>query len=113
MRFGGEVPKTMDELLVLPGVARKTANVVLYNAYGIIEGIAVDTHVKRLSQRLGLSKNSDPNKIEQDLMKLVPKAEWGRISNLLIDHGREVCMARKPDCKTCFLKDICPSAFKV
>lgn len=112
-RFGGEVPNTMDELLTLPGVARKTANIVLYNAYGIIEGIAVDTHVRRLSQRLGLSCSSDPNKIEQDLMKLVPRKKWGRISNLLIDHGRVVCMARKPKCQPCFLKDICPSAFNV
>jgi len=112
-RFGGKVPNTMAELITLPGVARKTANIVLYNAYGITEGIAVDTHVRRLSQRLGLTKNNDPNKIEQDLMKLVPRKKWGRISNLLIDHGRAVCMARKPKCQLCFLKDICPSVFKV
>ncbi len=111
--FGGEVPKTMDELLMLPGVARKTANIVLYNAYGVIEGIAVDTHVRRLSQRLELSNSSDPVEIEKYLMKLVPKAKWGKITNLLIDHGRALCMARKPKCQQCFLNDICPSAFNV
>ena len=111
--FGGKVPDKMEELLKLPGVARKTANIVLYNAYGKSEGIAVDTHVRRLSQRLGLSGNKDPNKIEQDLMKLVPIEKWGRITNLLIDHGRAICTARKPECQTCFLNDICPSAFKV
>jgi len=111
--FNGKVPDTMEELLKLPGVARKTANIVLYNAYGKNEGIAVDTHVRRLSQRLGLSKNNDPNKIEQDLIKLVPRQKWGRITNLLIDHGRAVCISRKPKCQTCFLNDYCPSSFKV
>jgi endonuclease-3 len=112
-KFDSKVPKTMKELLELPGVARKTANIVLSNAYGIIEGIAVDTHVRRLSQRLGLSKNTDPNKIEIDLMKVVPKKEWKRITNLLIFHGRNVCIARKPKCSACVLNKICPSAFKV
>ena len=112
-KFGSKVPKTMEELLELPGVARKTANIVLSNAYGIIEGIAVDTHVRRLSQRLGLTENTDPNKIEIDLIKVVPKKEWKRITNLLIFHGRNVCIARKPKCSACVLKEICPSAFKV
>jgi endonuclease-3 len=112
-KFESKVPKTMKELLELPGVARKTANIVLSNAYGIIEGIAVDTHVRRLSQRLGLSKNTNPNKIEIDLMKVVPKKEWKRITNLLIFHGRNVCIARKPKCSVCVLNKICPSAFKV
>jgi len=111
--FGGKVPKTMAELVTLPGVARKTANIVLFNAYGIIDGIAVDTHVRRLSNRLGLSNNNDPEKIEQELMKLVPKAEWGHFSYLLIEHGRAICVARKPLCAQCVLNDICPSAFKV
>ena len=107
--FNGKVPKTMQELVTLPGVARKTANIVLYNGYGVIEGIAVDTHVRRLSQRLGLSKTKDPVKIEQDLMKIIPRKEWGEINTLLIDHGRNVCHARKPDCPGCILKQLCPS----
>ena len=111
--FDGRVPKTMTEIITLPGVARKTGNVVLYNAYGVTEGIAVDTHVIRLSQRLELSKQKDPVKIEQDLMKQVPKAKWGEFSYLLIDHGRAVCTAKKPDHAACVLNDICPSAFKV
>lgn len=111
--FGGSVPRTMAELVALPGVARKTANIVLYNAYGIIEGIAVDTHVKRLSGRLGLTRNSNPDKIEQDLMKQVPEAGWGSFSYLLIEHGRAVCVARKPKCRICLLNDICPSSFVV
>ncbi len=109
--FGGQVPRTMAELVTLPGVARKTANIVLYNAYGIIDGVAVDTHVGRLSQRLGLSAHKDPVKIERDLMKQVPRQTWGRFSNLLIDHGRAVCTARKPRCDRCLLNDICPAAF--
>ena len=109
--FGGRVPRTMAELITLPGVARKTANIVLYNAYGITDGVAVDTHVGRLAQRLGLSAHKDPVKIERDLMKQVPRQKWGRFSYLLIDHGRAVCTARKPKCDTCFLNDICPSAF--
>ena len=111
--FGAQVPATMAELITLPGVARKTANIVLYNGYGVTHGIAVDTHVRRLSRRLGLSQNNDPNKIEQDLMKQVPKAKWGHFSYLLIEHGRAVCQARKPKCDVCLLSDICPSAFKV
>jgi endonuclease-3 len=109
--FGGQVPRTMAELVTLPGVARKTANIVLYNAYGVIDGVAVDTHVGRLAQRLGLSAYKDSVKIERDLMKQVPRQKWGRFSNLLIDHGRAVCTARKPKCDICLLNDICPSAF--
>lgn len=107
----GKVPKTMTDLVELPGVARKTANIVLQNAYGVIEGIAVDTHVRRLSQRLGLSKNQDPEKIERDLMRLVPREKWARITDLLIFLGRQVCTARKPNCQGCVLNRICPSAF--
>jgi len=108
-KFGGNVPDTMDELITLPGVARKTANIVLSNAFGINEGIAVDTHVKRLSKLLGLTKNTDPVKIERDLMALTPQKEWGTISHLLILHGRAVCQAKKPRHNECVLKDICPS----
>lgn len=111
-RFDGQVPKTMEELLDLPGVARKTANVVLGGAYGVNAGIVVDTHVKRLSQRLGLSEQADPEKIERDLMGLVPSAEWHRFGLQLIFHGRRVCFARKPDCAGCALADSCPSAFR-
>lgn len=111
-RFDGQVPKTMEELLDLPGVARKTANVVLGGAYGVNAGIVVDTHVKRLSQRLGLSEQADPVKIERDLMGLVPSAEWHRFGLQLIFHGRRVCSARKPDCAGCVLADSCPSAFR-
>jgi endonuclease-3 len=111
-RFNSQVPRTMDELLELPGVARKTANIVLSNAYGVIEGIAVDTHVRRLSKRLELSENKNPDKIEADLMLIVPKSHWKRITDLLIFHGRNVCMARKPKCSLCILNKICPSAFK-
>ncbi|MBN3037872.1 MAG: endonuclease III [Candidatus Omnitrophica bacterium] len=107
--FKGKVPDKMEELLKLPGVARKTANVVLYGGYAKIAGIAVDTHVNRLSQRLGLSKNSDPNKIELDLMRIVPKKEWGRVSLLFIQHGRKICDARKPKCAECALLKLCPS----
>ncbi len=107
-RFDSKVPRTMDELIQLPGVARKTANIVLANAYGILDGIAVDTHVKRLSKRLGLTMNTDPNKIEQDLMKITPKREWSNISHLLIFHGRAVCNARKPRCNECVLNVFCP-----
>jgi len=110
--FGGKVPRTMPGLIKLPGVARKTANIVLFNAYGIIEGIAVDTHVRRVSNRLGMTRQSDPDKIEKDLMKEVPKVKWGEFSYLLIEHGRAICAARKPKCEICMLKDICPSAFK-
>lgn len=107
-KFGGKVPDKMEDLMSLPGVARKTANIVLGNAFGKVEGIAVDTHVRRLSQRLGLSKNGEPEKIEQDLMKIVPRDEWLRISYILIDHGRKICDAKKPKCGECILKDICP-----
>ncbi len=110
-KFHSEVPKTMDELLELPGVARKTANIVLFNAYGITAGIAVDTHVTRLSQRLGLTEQKDQNKIEKDLMRITPKEKWMPLTDLLIFHGRQICMARKPKCELCVLNKICPSAF--
>ncbi len=111
--YDSQVPRTMEKLVELPGVARKTANIVLQNAFGISVGIAVDTHVRRLSQRLGLTENKDPNKIETDLMQIVPKPEWELITDLLIHHGRNVCIARKPKCTLCVLNKICPSAFKV
>jgi endonuclease III len=107
--FGGEVPRTVDELLRLPGVARKTANVVAAEL-GNPEGIVVDTHVRRLSQRLGLTRQEDPVKIERDLVKLVPRADWGRFPHLLIWHGRRVCDAWRPRCEDCVLTDLCPSA---
>lgn len=110
-KFNGQVPRTMEEILELPGVARKTANIVLQNAYGVVEGIAVDTHVRRVSKRLGLTENEDPNKIEQDLMKIVPKNEWTKITDLLITLGRNVCTAKKPKCEACVLNKLCPSAF--
>lgn len=108
-KFKGEVPDTMEELVSLPGVARKTANIILFNAFGKNEGIAVDTHVKRLAQRLGLSKNEDPNKIEQDLLKLFPQKLWGKINHYLIDHGRNICDAKKPKCTICPVSKLCPS----
>jgi endonuclease-3 len=108
--FKGEVPSTMDELLTLSGVARKTANVVLGNAFGIADGIVVDTHVRRVSQRLRLTKHEDPEKIEQDLMKLVPKKDWVKFSHMLIYHGRYVCKAIRPLCENCVLNDLCPSS---
>jgi endonuclease-3 len=107
-KFGGQPPRTLEELVSLRGVGRKTANVVLGNAYGIEAGVVVDTHVGRLSRRMGQTKQADPVKIEQELMKLVPKAEWTLFSHLLIDHGRQVCDAKKPRCSTCFLNDVCP-----
>jgi len=110
-KYDSQVPRTMDEILELPGVARKTANVVLQNAYGIIEGIAVDTHVRRVSTRLELTKNRDPNKIEADLMEIVPHDKWMRITDLLIILGRKICTAKKPKCEICTLNKICPSAF--
>jgi endonuclease-3 len=109
--YDGEVPARMEDLIRLPGVARKTANVVLSHAFGRDEGIAVDTHVTRLSQRLGLSTNTDPVKIEQDLMAVTPEHRWGRVSDLLIWHGRRVCAARNPRCAECVLASLCPSAF--
>ena len=108
---GGEVPRTMEELVRLPGVGRKTANVVLGNAFGVDEGVVVDTHVRRLSNRLGLSHERDPEKIERDLLGLVPEGERTLFSHLLIFHGRLVCKARKPDCPNCVLDDVCPSAY--
>ena len=107
--YNGQVPRTMDELLTLGGVARKTANVVLGNAFGIASGVVVDTHVSRLSQRLGLTENTSPEKIEKDLTTLVPKKNWVMFSHWLIFHGREVCHARKPKCPECVLADLCPS----
>ncbi|MFZ2054724.1 MAG: endonuclease III [Candidatus Aminicenantales bacterium] len=111
--FGGEVPANMADLVTLPGVARKTANIVLSSGYGIAEGIAVDTHVKRLSGRLGLSRQSDPEKTERDLMKLVPKKDWLDFNYMLVNHGRKVCQARKPRCPACPLRNLCPSAVKL
>ena len=110
--FRGDVPQTMAGLTTLPGVGRKTANIVLYNAFGIVEGIAVDTHVKRLSGRIGLTRNNDPEKIEKDLMGQVPRGKWGHFSYLLIEHGRAVCIARKPKCGACLLNNICRWALK-
>ena len=110
-KYNSQVPRTMEELVELPGVARKTANIVLANAFGVVEGIAVDTHVRRLTQRLGLTENDDPAKIELDLMKIVPKDQWMRITDLLIFHGRRVCTAKKPNCAGCVLNKICPCAF--
>ncbi len=109
---GGEVPRTMEALTALAGVGRKTANVVLGNAFGINVGVVVDTHVQRLSQRLGLTKQTTPEKIEQDLIKLVPRAQWTDFSHWLIWHGRRRCTARKPDCPGCELRALCPSADK-
>lgn len=109
-RYNGQVPRTMEEMLTLPGVARKTANVVLGTAYGLAEGIAVDTHVRRLSGRLGLTEHDDPVKIEQDLMASLPRAGWISFSHRLILHGRQVCHARKPECARCTLVELCPSA---
>jgi endonuclease-3 len=108
--FGGEVPDTMEELIRLPGVARKTANVVLGNAFGKNEGIAVDTHVHRLSWRLGFSDHDDTNKVEQDLMQLFPRQKWFNVSHLLIDHGRTVCFARNPNCAECVVNELCPAS---
>jgi endonuclease-3 len=108
--FGGEVPKRMEELMKLPGVARKTANVVLAHAYDIHQGVTVDTHVKRLSNRLGLTEHTDPIRIERDLMRLLPQPEWENWSIRLVYHGRAICKARKPECDACVLADLCPSA---
>ena len=108
--FGGKVPDSMEELLTLPGVARKTANIVLSSSFKKVEGIAVDTHVKRLSQRLGLSKEKDPNKIERDLMATVPKEDWLDFNYMLVNHGRKICPARKPLCPSCDINHLCPSA---
>lgn len=108
-QFGGEIPQTMDEILTLNGVARKTANVVLGNAFGIASGVVVDTHVARLSQRLGLTEEKNAEKIERELQRLVPKKHWVMWSHWLITHGRRICHARKPKCRECVLANICPS----
>jgi endonuclease-3 len=108
--YGGEVPRTMEELITLRGVARKTANIVLGNAFGTVEGIAVDTHVKRLANRLGFSKQSDPNKIEQDLMRLIPRERWFDFTYVLIDHGRAICQAKVPKCAECPVNHLCPAS---
>ena len=110
--YSGEVPRTMEELRQLPGVGRKTANVVLGNAYGTNEGVTVDTHVTRLSRLLGLSRETDPVRIENDLMGLFPREDWGMLSHLLIFHGRQVCIARRPKCGDCLLAQVCPSAVR-
>jgi endonuclease-3 len=110
--YGGVVPDSMEELLTLPGVARKTANIVLSAGYGKAEGIAVDTHAGRLSRRLGLSRQEDPVKVERDLMALVPEADWLDFNFLLVEHGRAICQARQPKCPECFLLRLCPSAVK-
>jgi endonuclease-3 len=110
-KYNSQVPRTMEELIELSGVARKTANIVLSNAFGVVEGVAVDTHVRRLTQRLGLTESDDPAKIEVDLMNIVPREKWMRITDLLIFHGRRVCVAKKPKCEVCVLNKICPSAF--
>jgi endonuclease III len=109
-RHAGKVPNTMDDLVKLPGVGRKTANVVLGNAYDRNEGVVVDTHVGRVSKRLGLTRQTDPVKVEHDLMKLFPSDRWTMLSHLLIEHGRRICEARRPKCESCFLSDICPSS---
>jgi len=109
-KFDGKVPKTMEELTELPGIARKTANIILYNAYGITAGIAVDTHVMRLSQKIGLTQQKYQDKIEKDLMDITPKDKWMPLTDLLIFHGRQVCNAKKPRCEICVLNEICPSA---
>ena len=109
-RFGGQVPKTLVELTTLPGVARKTANVVLGTAFGLAEGIVVDTHIQRLAMRLGLTRATDAKGIEQDLMKVLPQESWIRMGHQLIWHGRRVCFARKPNCGECTLASFCPSA---
>jgi endonuclease III len=109
--FGGEIPQTMDELLSLNGVARKTANVVLGNAFGIPSGVVVDTHVSRVSQRLGLTENTIPEKIEKDLQEIVAEENWIMFPHWLISHGRKICQARKPKCEECVLEDLCPSSY--
>lgn len=108
--YGGEVPDTMEDLITLRGVARKTANIVLGNAFGKVEGIAVDTHVKRLANRLGFSEQTDPDKIEQDLMRLVPRERWFGFTYVLIDHGRAICQAKVPKCGECPVHHLCPSS---
>jgi endonuclease-3 len=109
--FNSKVPDAMEDLVTLPGVARKTANIVLSGAFGKIEGIAVDTHVKRVAAKLGLTTNTDPDKIEKDLMKIIPKENWDIFTLMLIRHGRQICDAKKPKCELCFLNKLCPGAF--
>jgi endonuclease-3 len=108
--YGGKVPDTMEGLITLAGVARKTANIVLGNSYGVVEGIAVDTHVRRLAERLGFSAEKDPDKIERDLMRLIPRERWFDFTYVIIDHGRSICVARKPRCEGCPVNDICPAS---
>jgi endonuclease-3 len=108
--YGGVVPDTMQDLVTLPGVARKTANIVLGNAYGKVDGIAVDTHVRRVSQRLGFTRQEDPDKIEQDLMRLIPRKRWFDFTYVLIDHGRAICVARAPKCEICPVNLLCPAS---
>jgi len=112
-KYNSQVPKRMEQLLELPGVARKTANVVLANAYGINQGVTVDTHVKRLSNRLGLTEHDNPERIERDLIRLIPQEDWENWSIRLIYHGREICNAKKPACDACMLADLCPSGCKI
>lgn len=111
-RHSGDVPQSIDELAALPGVGRKTANVVLSNCFDINEGVVVDTHVKRITNLLGLTKSDAPEKIEEDLIKLFPRKDWGMLSHLLIFHGRRTCIARRPQCDLCVLVDLCPSKLK-
>jgi len=106
--FNGKVPRTMEELIQLPGVGRKTANIILHRAFGIVEGIAVDTHVFRIARRLGLSEGKNPNQVELDLMEILPRNQWGRVNQLFIAHGRTRCTARNPKCNTCPLNVLCP-----
>jgi endonuclease III len=108
--YDGEVPNTMEDLITLRGVARKTANIVLGNSFGIVEGIAVDTHVKRVANRLGFSERSDPDKIEQDLMRVIPQERWFDFTYVLIDHGRAICVARRPRCEECPVNHLCPAS---
>lgn len=110
--YNSEVPKSISELTKLPGVGRKTANVVLSNAFGINQGIAVDTHVKRLSKRIGLTENDNPEKIERDLLNIISRGNWRKINTLLIAHGREICTARNPNCDACIISELCTSAFR-
>ena len=108
--YGGKVPNTMEDLITLPGVARKTANIVLGNSYGVVEGIAIDTHVRRVGERVGFTSEKDPDKIEQDLMRLIPRKRWFDFTYVIIDHGRGTCVARKPRCDECPVSDLCPSS---
>jgi endonuclease-3 len=111
--YGGQVPRTMEEILTLPGVARKTANVVLGNSYGIVVGFVVDTHIGRLARRFGWTTSEDPVKVEQDLMRIIPQKDWLDLSHMLIYHGRATCTSRKPNCAQCALSTLCPSAFLI